>query len=85
LNNEDKTAMNKKTLLPNDLIQHHESIEDLCQNIRVGKAAQITDDFQIIASVESLIHDNAMPDAHARAAAYSESAADAEMIHSRKK
>lgn len=82
---EDKTGLKKNSLLGNDVIQHQESIEDFCEKIRVGKAAQITDDFQIIARVESLILDKGMPDALARAAAYCEAGADGVMIHSRKK
>lgn len=60
-------------------------IEDFCDKIRAGKEAQITQDFMIIARIESLILDKGMADALTRAFAYVEAGADGIMIHSRQK
>ena len=46
---------------------------------------QLTDDFMIIARIESLILEKGMEDALARAFAYVKAGADGIMIHSRKK
>lgn len=82
---EDKTGLKKNSLFGNDVSQQQEDIDVFCDKIRVGKAAQMTDDFMIIARVESLILDAGMDDALTRAFAYIQAGADAIMIHSRKK
>lgn len=51
----------------------------------MGKRAQITDDFMIIARIESLILEKGINDAIHRAKSYIEAGADGIMIHSRKK
>jgi len=53
--------------------------------IKMGKSAQISDDFMIIARIESLILDAGMDDALTRADAYIQAGADGIMIHSRLK
>ena len=82
---EDKTGLKKNSLFGNDVIQTQDTIENFCNKISMGKKAQITDDFMIIARIESLILDQGMADAIARAKAYIEAGADGIMIHSRKK
>lgn len=82
---EDKTGLKKNSLFGNDVSQTQDSIENFCQKIQMGKKAQITDDFMIIARIESLILEKGMNDAITRAKAYIESGADGIMIHSRKK
>jgi len=82
---EDKTGLKKNSLLGNDVLQTQDSIEDFCHKIRAGKSAQATDDFMIIARIESLILDRPVDEAVQRAAAYLEAGADGIMIHSRKK
>jgi phosphoenolpyruvate phosphomutase len=82
---EDKTGLKKNSLLGNDVTQQQESIEEFCHKIRVGKAAQISSDFMIIARIESLILDAGMDDALKRAFAYVEAGVDGIMIHSRQK
>lgn len=79
---EDKIGCKRNSLLGN--CQQQDSIEGFCEKIKVGKRAQITDDFMIIARIESLILDNGMDDAVKRAEAYTEAGADAIMIHSRR-
>jgi phosphoenolpyruvate phosphomutase len=82
---EDKTGLKKNSLLGNDVDQTQDSIENFCLKIKAGKKAQTTDDFMVIARIESLILDKGVSDAMARAKAYLEAGADAIMIHSRSK
>lgn len=82
---EDKTGLKRNSLLGNDVVQQQETIENFSNKIRVGKRSQVTDDFMIIARVESLIMEKGMNDALERTRAYIEAGADAIMIHSRKK
>ena len=55
------------------------------RRLRAAKRAQVTDDFVLIARVESLIAGHGAEDACARADAYAEAGADAILIHSRDK
>lgn len=82
---EDKTGLKKNSLFGNDVSQRQDTIEDFCHKITMGKNAQVTDDFMVIARIESLILEQGMEDALTRAAAYIEAGADGIMIHSRKK
>ena len=82
---EDKTGLKKNSLFGNDVAQTQDTIENFCNKIQVGKKAQITDDFMIIARIESLILEAGMDDAVKRAKAYIEAGADGIMIHSRQK
>lgn len=82
---EDKTGLKKNSLLGNDVAQTQDSIEDFCDKITAGKRAQITQDFMIIARIESLILEKGQEDALRRAHAYVEAGADGIMIHSRQK
>ncbi len=82
---EDKTGLKKNSLLGNEVLQTQASVQDFCDKIRTGKAAQITRDFMIIARIESLILEKGLNDALTRAFAYVEAGADGIMIHSRQK
>ncbi len=82
---EDKTGLKKNSLFGNEVAQTQDSIENFCQKIQTGKAAQVTDDFMIIARIESLILEKGIDDAITRAKAYIEAGADGIMIHSRQK
>lgn len=82
---EDKTGLKKNSLFGNEVAQTQDSIEGFCHKIRAGKKAQATDDFMIIARVESLILDKGVADALERASAYLDAGADGIMIHSRQK
>ena len=82
---EDKTGLKKNSLFGNDVAQTQDSIENFCDKISRGKAAQISDDFMIIARIESLILEAGMEDALIRAEAYIKAGADGIMIHSRHK
>jgi phosphoenolpyruvate phosphomutase len=82
---EDKTGLKRNSLFGTDVAQTQEEITAFCEKIRMGKKAQATDDFMIIARVESLILDKGVEDAMERAKAYLEAGADGIMIHSRRK
>lgn len=82
---EDKTGLKKNSLFGTEVKQTQASIEDFCAKISAGKRAQRTEEFMIIARIESLILEMGMEDAITRARAYVEAGADGIMIHSRKK
>jgi phosphoenolpyruvate phosphomutase len=82
---EDKTGLKKNSLFGTEVEQTQDSIENFTQKIKAGKAALRTDEFMIIARIESLILEKGMDDALKRAFAYTEAGADGIMIHSRKK
>lgn len=82
---EDKVGLKKNSLFGNDVPQTQDTIEGFCHKIREGKKAQATDDFMIIARIESLILEKGVKDAFKRAKAYLEAGADGIMIHSRQK
>lgn len=82
---EDKTGLKKNSLFGTEVSQTQDSIEHFSEKIRAGKKVQLTDDFMIIARIESLILEHGMGDALARARAFVEAGADGIMIHSRKK
>lgn len=82
---EDKTGLKKNSLFGTEVEQTQDSIENFCEKIKAGKQALRTEDFMIIARIESLILERGMEDALKRAFAYVEAGADGIMIHSRKK
>jgi phosphoenolpyruvate phosphomutase len=82
---EDKTGLKKNSLFGNDVVQTQDTIENFSHKIKMGKAAQITKEFMIIARIESLILEAGMDDALKRAKAYVDAGADGIMIHSRQK
>lgn len=82
---EDKTGLKKNSLFGTEVAQTQDSIENFCEKIQAGKQVLRTDDFMIIARIESLILERGMEDALKRAAAYVQAGADGIMIHSRKK
>jgi phosphoenolpyruvate phosphomutase len=82
---EDKTGLKKNSLFGNDVEQTQDSIENFSDKIRGAKDAQVTEDFMVIARIESLILQAGMQDALTRATAYIEAGADGIMIHSRER
>lgn len=79
---EDKRGLKKNSLFGTDAEQTQETIEAFCHRISVGKKAQVTKDFMIVARIESLILGVGMEDAVERASAYIDAGADGIMIHS---
>lgn len=82
---EDKEGLKRNSLFGTEAGQTQSSIDDFSIRLTMGKHAQVTDDFMIIARIESLILERGMEDAVKRAEAYIDSGADAIMIHSRHK
>jgi phosphoenolpyruvate mutase len=80
---EDKTGLKKNSLFGTDVEQTQDTIENFSAKIRAGKSVQVSDDFMIIARVESLILEKGIDDAITRSLAYIEAGADGIMIHSR--
>jgi phosphoenolpyruvate phosphomutase len=82
---EDKVGLKKNSLLGTEVQQTQDTIENFSTKITRGKQAQVTDDFMIIARIESLILKAGMEDALERAKAYIAAGADGIMIHSKEK
>lgn len=82
---EDKTGLKKNSLFGNDVKQTQDTIENFSHKIGIGKRAQVTREFMIIARIESLILEKGIDDAITRAKAYIKAGADGIMIHSREK
>ena len=82
---EDKIGLKKNSLFGTEVFQEQDNPEDFAEKIKAGKQAQITDDFMIIARIESLILKQGMDDAIMRAKTYLDAGADGIMIHSREK
>jgi phosphoenolpyruvate phosphomutase len=75
----------KRNSLEGGTSQTLEDPDVFAQKIRRGKSIQISDDFMIIARLESLIAGKSMEDALARARTYLEAGVDGIMIHSKSK
>jgi phosphoenolpyruvate phosphomutase len=82
---EDKVGAKRNSLFGTEVKQEQDSIEDFSNKISEGKKAQVTQDFMIIARIESLILNKGIEDAMQRAKAYIHAGADAIMIHSKSK
>lgn len=82
---EDKVGLKKNSLFGTEVPQVQDTVENFCAKIRAGKKAQVTDDFMVVARIESLILDRGVADAIARAEAYIAAGADAILIHSKRK
>ena len=82
---EDKVGMKRNSLFGAEADQQQDTIEGFCAKIKAGKKAQVTSDFMVIARIESLILEQGMDDALARAFAYVGAGVDGIMIHSARK
>lgn len=82
---EDKTGLKQNSLFGTERKQQLEDIDAFCDKIRAGKAAQITEDFMVIARMESLIAGWGEEEALMRAQKCIEAGADGIMIHSKEK
>lgn len=82
---EDKEGLKRNSLLGEVAGQQQSSIADFSERISVAKRAQVTDDFMVVARIESLMLGVGMDDAVRRAQAYIGAGADAIMIHSKSK
>lgn len=82
---EDKVGLKKNSLFGTDVKQTQDTIKNFTTKIQKGKKSQVTNDFMIIARIESLILNTGMDDALKRAKAYISAGADGIMIHSKSK
>jgi phosphoenolpyruvate phosphomutase len=79
---EDKIGNKRNSLFGLQVPQTQADIEVFAEKISRGKRAQITDDFMLIARIESFICGADLDDALRRAEAYVAAGADGIMIHS---
>lgn len=82
---EDKIGLKKNSLFGTEVFQQQDTIGNFKRKISEGKKALATEDFMIIARIESLILNKGVSDAIKRAKNYISAGADGIMIHSRKK
>ena len=82
---EDKTGLKRNSLFGNEVPQEQESIDKFSNKINFAKKSIISDEFLLIARIESLILEKGLNDALVRANEYISAGADGIMIHSRSK
>lgn len=82
---EDKVGLKKNSLFGTEVKQTQDTIKHFCEKIQAGKNAQVTEDFMIIARIESFISGKGVEDAIERAKEYIDAGADGIMIHSKVK
>lgn len=80
---EDKTGLKRNSLFGQEVEQTQEDPYKFAEKIKAGKSAQLTDEFMIIARIESFILGVGIDDALMRAKIYIDSGADGIMIHSK--
>ena len=82
---EDKKGLKKNSLFLDQKKTDQESIVEFCKKIKKASESKVSDDFLIIARIESLILGKSIKDALHRAEKYSAAGADAIVIHSKEK
>lgn len=82
---EDKIGLKKNSLFKDQKGAKQDSIKNFCNKIKAAKKSTVSDDFLIIARIESFILGKNLNDAIKRAEAYSKAGADAILIHSKEK
>ena len=80
---EDKVGLKKNSLFGNQKNVSQDSVKGFCKKLAAAKKSKISDDFKIIARIESFILEKNLQDALKRANAYSKAGADAILIHSK--
>lgn len=80
---EDKEGLKRNSLFGVEAGQVQAPVEQFAEKISIAKQAQVTDDFMVIARIESLILQQGLDDAMIRARAYAVAGADAVLIHSK--
>lgn len=79
---EDKIGLKNNSLFGTEANQQLDDPYEFAQKIKAGKQSQITENFMIIARIESLIAGKSIEDAINRAKIYLDAGADGIMIHS---
>jgi phosphoenolpyruvate phosphomutase len=82
---EDKIGLKKNSLFGTDVEQTQADVHEFAHKIEMGKRAQVTDDFMIIARIESLVLKKGMDDAINRARAYIAAGADGIFVSSKER
>ncbi len=82
---EDKIGLKKNSLFADQKGAKQDTIKNFCKKIKKARNTKISDDFLIIARIESFILGKNLSDAMKRAEMYSKSGADAILIHSKEK
>jgi phosphoenolpyruvate phosphomutase len=82
---EDKEGLKRNSLFGNEANQVQADPEDFGRKIAAAKLAQVTEDFMVVARIESLILEQGLADALSRARIYVGAGADAVLIHSKSK
>jgi phosphoenolpyruvate phosphomutase len=80
---EDKIGIKRNSLFEDTSNQSQDTIENFSHKISEGKRSQVTEEFMIIARIESFILGNGLDDAIKRAEAYIAAGVDGIMIHSK--
>ena len=80
---EDKKGLKKNSLFGTEVKQEQDSIENFCEKIKVGINSKQTDEFMVIARIESLILGKGIEDALLRGRSYADSGANGVLIHSK--
>lgn len=80
---EDKIGLKKNSLLKNQKDTRQDSINNFCKKIKTIKKSRKSEDFMIVARIESFILGKGLNDALKRSISYSKSGADAILIHSK--
>jgi phosphoenolpyruvate phosphomutase / 2-hydroxyethylphosphonate cytidylyltransferase len=78
---EDKIGLKRNSLYGTEAAQTQDDPIEFAKKIRAGKLAQSSEDFMVIARIESLVLKQGVPDAICRAQIYMDAGADALMIH----
>jgi phosphoenolpyruvate phosphomutase / 2-hydroxyethylphosphonate cytidylyltransferase len=81
---EDKKGLKKNSLFGNEVKQEQENKEYFAKKIEAGRASRISENFMVIARIESLILEKGINDAIERANTYVDVGVDGIMIHSKK-
>lgn len=82
---EDKIGLKKNSLFGTDVEQHQDSVEHFSEKLAACVRARRTEEFMVIARIESLILKAGQKDALKRADAYVSAGAEGIMIHSKEK
>ena len=82
---EDKKGLKRNSLFVDQKKADQESIVEFCKKIKKASESKVSDDFLIVARIESLILGKSIKDALYRAEKYSAAGADAILIHSKEK
>ncbi|MDC3028668.1 phosphoenolpyruvate mutase [Candidatus Pelagibacter sp.] len=82
---EDKVGLKRNSLYNQQSKNQQDSVKNFSKKIKKAKNSTVSDDFFIIARIESFILGKGLNDALKRAEAYSKAGADAILIHSKEK